>query len=341
MRYAHGIAAMAALAIVAGALSAGAVTVTRDDAPARDVAASTPERLAQAPGRRPPPRGPGGGPPPARQHTINHAQKLTLLPATVAPIAANRVTIAVEGNSRVIRSNSISRHDTGAFPNRNNPNSIAEQSIAYALPLKPQRAGAPTYYQLGTFGVAVNGVAFEPQAAEWYLGQRGSKWQYDPLGGAIPLGLDENVAHVQPNGLYHYHGEPLGLLQNLGATGGRHSPLVGWALDGFPIYALYGQDESGQVREMLSGWKLRDGARPDGNGEPGGVHDGAFVTDWQYVEGAGDLDACNGRNAVTPEFPNGTYAYFLTRTFPVVPRCFAGTPIPGAVVMDMSGRRLN
>lgn len=46
--------------------------------------------------------------------------------------------------------------------------------------------------------------------------------------------------------------------------------------------------------------------------------------DYEYVEGAGTLDECNGRMTVTPDFPDGTYDYFLTPDFPIVPRCFKG-----------------
>ena len=44
------------------------------------------------------------------------------------------------------------------------------------------------------------------------------------------------------------------------------------------------------------------------------------------MEGLGDLDQCNGTNVVTPDFPEGTYAYFLTKDWPIIPRCFAGSP---------------
>ena len=44
------------------------------------------------------------------------------------------------------------------------------------------------------------------------------------------------------------------------------------------------------------------------------------------MAGLGDLDRCNGRRGVTPEFPDGTYYYVLTATLPYIPRCFAGTP---------------
>lgn len=65
--------------------------------------------------------------------------------------------------------------------------------------------------------------------------------------------------------------------------------------------------------------------RPGGN-EPGGYYDGTFLADYEYIEGAGTLDECNGRMTVSPEFPDGTYAYFLTSDFPNIPRCFKGTP---------------
>ena len=56
------------------------------------------------------------------------------------------------------------------------------------------------------FGVAVNGVVFDPGAAEWFNRDPRSGWQYEPLAGKINLGVDESFAHVQPNGAYHYHG---------------------------------------------------------------------------------------------------------------------------------------
>jgi hypothetical protein len=39
---------------------------------------------------------------------------------------------------------------------------------------------------------------------------------------------------------------------------------------------------------------------------------GAYVNDYIYTAGSGTLDQCNGRYCVTPDYPNGTYAYFLT-----------------------------
>jgi len=51
---------------------------------------------------------------------------------------------------------------------------------------------------------------------------------------------------------------------------------------------------------------------------------GTFKQDWEYVEGSGDLDECNGRVGVTPEFPEGIYHYFATDTYPYFQRCLMG-----------------
>ena len=52
---------------------------------------------------------------------------------------------------------------------------------------------------------------------------------------------------------------------------------------------------------------------------------GTFTQDFEYVAGLGDLDECNGRFGVTPEFPNGIYHYYITDAFPYIQRCVKGT----------------
>ena len=52
---------------------------------------------------------------------------------------------------------------------------------------------------------------------------------------------------------------------------------------------------------------------------------GTFSQDYEYVAGLGDLDECNGRTGVTPEFPAGIYHYFATDTYPYLQRCVKGT----------------
>jgi hypothetical protein len=272
-------------------------------------------------------RGRRGGPPSTRYHTDIESDGVSLNPATQAPIAASEIVIESNDRWQTISANGISEHYTGQYPGGGNPNSISEQDYSYRLPLEPSRAERVTQRSLGAFGIGVNGVLFDPSAAEWYHGVHGSPWQYEALAGAVGLSLDANYAHVQPSGIYHYHGLPTGLLDGLELSSDTHSPLVGWAFDGFPIYALFGADDAGDIVRMRSNYQLKTGSRPGGADEPGGSYDGTFTADYEFVDGLGDLDVCNAAYVVTPEFPGGTWAYFLTEDFPVVPRCFIGDPV--------------
>lgn len=274
----------------------------------------------------------------SRYHTATESQPLVLVTANKTPPGESQITLESTDGHRNVESNAIPQHAVGRFPNRGNPNAIRAQRHQFNLPLEPkvasqvtplisvERRGPPIH----VFGVAVNGVTFEPGAGEFWHGERRGGWQYEPLGGAVSLGLDTNHAHVQPTGKYHYHGLPAGLLERLGQSAQKHSPLVGWAADGFPIYAQYGyadpNDPASAIVELHSSYRLKKGTRPSGDDGPGGAYDGAFVRDYEYVEGASELDECNGRTCVTPEFPDGIYAYFLSTDWPVIPRAFRGTP---------------
>lgn len=251
------------------------------------------------------------------------------LPAlSQAPSSPNEVRITEEGGLRHIRSIGIPDHAAGRFPNAHNPNSIRPQDYHYTVPLKPKPQEKPTPFRMQPFGVAVNGVVFDPFAAEWWRGDPSSGWQYEPHSGAIDLGLDEHNAHVQPNGAYHYHGIPDGLFKRL-CNGDKRMTLLGWAADGFPIYGplAHAEAENAQspLKTMKSGYQIKNGPRP-ADAAPSGNHDGSFVQDYEWVAGHGDLDASNGRTGVTPEFPQGTYYYVLTDQFPYIPRQFVGKP---------------
>jgi hypothetical protein len=243
----------------------------------------------------------------------------------------NRVTITVEGAFRVIHANGLPDHETGRFPNAHNPNTISSQNYFFRMPLHPKISPTPVKFVLQPFGIAINGVLFDPGANEWWNRDRNSGWQYEPMTGHLNLGVDQNNAHVQPDGAYHYHGLPMGILARI-KNAQEHMVLLGWAADGFPIYAPWAYskplDTNSAIKPMKSSYRLKRGTRPNG---PGGTYDGTFVADFEYVPGAGDLDECNGRVGVTPEFPEGTYHYFITKDFPFVPRMYRGTPDPSFV----------
>lgn len=237
--------------------------------------------------------------------------------------AAARVNIDEAGGYRRIESDGLPDHATGRFPGRGNPHSISPQDYSFRVPLEPQRSGRTTRLGHHPFGVALNGVIFDPLTAEYWNRDRSSGWNIEALSGAMNLGLDSSNAHVQPNGAYHYHGLPMGILERFPYT--TKPTLLGWAADGFPIYGPYGysdaNDSASRMIKLKSGHGVKSGTRPSG---PGGRYDGTYVQDYEF-QGGGDLDDCNGREGVTPEFPDGTYYYVLTDSYPFIPRCFKGT----------------
>ena len=88
----------------------------------------------------------------------------------------------------------------------------------------------------------------------------------------------------------------------------KHSSIIGFAFDGYPIYGSYGWDKNKNVKEITSSYKLKDGA----NGYNG-------IDDYKYIEDFGDLDKCNGRID-----KDGEYRYYSTFTFPYIIGCYAG-----------------
>jgi hypothetical protein len=232
------------------------------------------------------------------------------------------VLITDDGTYRYIESNGIPNHETGEFPNPGNPNSIEAQDQSFRMWLLPNES--PSYAEQRLFGIGVNGVLFDPGTAEFWNNDPGSGWNYEALTGAIDLGTDSNNAHVQPGGIYHYHGMPEGLLE-IESGGQARMTLIGYAADGFPVYGRFGYldplDEGSGVVVIQGSYEVRAGTRPDG---PGGTYDGTFTQDWAHVPGSGDLDECNGRYGVTPEYPTGTYHYYVTDNFPFIPRCLGG-----------------
>lgn len=241
----------------------------------------------------------------------------------------NQVKISIDGDFRFIESNGYPDHEPGQFPNRGNPNTIRAQHYKYRVPVSPKSAAAVTPLRMNPFGVAVNGVPFDPGTAEFWNRNPDSGWRFEALSGKINLGVDDSNAHVQPSGAYHYHGLPIGLIKKLGRDK-RSMILIGYAADGFPMYESHGyanvDDQSSKLKALTSSYRLKSGTRPAGGAGPGGRYDGTFVEDWEYVAGAGDLDECNGRSGVTPEYPDGTYYYVVTADFPFIPRNYRGTP---------------
>ena len=167
-------------------------------------------------------------------------------------------------------------------------------------------------------------------------------WNRDAIV-AERAGFDCSKGHPAM-GNYHHHQNPsafkldlnvISTICNLYNADGlytidttKHSPLLGFAHDGFPVYGAYGYKNAngtGGITRMKSGYQLRsitvrthhaDGTDvPDGPVVSSTYPLGYFREDYEFVPHTGQedyLDEHNGRFCVTPEYPAGTYAYFCT-----------------------------
>ena len=234
------------------------------------------------------------------------------------------LVISQLGDKCVFNTNAIPNHDFNdggsAFPN-----DVSEQDDQFEITISPSKASqvTPLSLQLDN-AILLNGVKVDLLAAGCYGVGNGKigcndisqPWRYEPMHTANGFAVDSHNAHAQPDGTYHYHGSPIALFED---DVSQSSPVIGFAADGFPIYGTYFNDE-GNIRAVTSSYRLKSGSRANGSGDPGGSYDGSFIDDYEYVEGLGDLDECNGMTL------DGGYAYYITVSYPYVLSCFSGTP---------------
>ncbi len=276
----------------------------------------------------------------------------TLVNCQQVEYSANYVYVTTEG---------IPAYPTGPFMD-GNPSQASAQGAIFRFPRSPQPAsGTNMGTTPGNIGVFINGVALFDyrDGVAWnpntntICGGPGNPpcpggpgasldWNRD----AIPAemaGFDCSKGHPAM-GNYHHHQNPsafkldkqvVSTICNLYDADGlyvidstQHSPLIGFAYDGYPIYGAYGyrnEDGTGGIVRIKSGYQLRNMTdrthAPDGTDVPDGPTVdatyplGYFREDYEFVAHPNDedfLDEHNGRFCVTPEYPTGTYAYFAT-----------------------------
>ena len=116
------------------------------------------------------------------------------------------------------------------------------------------------------------------------------------------------------NNLQYFVSGYSGIIQNeFNDTGVNHSPIIGWAYDGNPIYGAYGYEDpskktSSAIKKLSSGYTV---STSNIENRPSGFSEGFFVEDYKFTN-SGDLDQYNGRFCITDDFPQGIYAYFAT-----------------------------
>ena len=251
-----------------------------------------------------------------------------------------------------ITATGIPAYITGPF--FGNPSLAQNQNAIYKLPLTPiENTGTPTATNGGNIGIFINGVSLFDYRDGVAWNNETMSLCGGPPGGNPPCpggpnadqdwnrdarpaemgGFDCNKAHPAM-GNYHHHQNPsafnldLIVVSNICDTypadglyvidTKSHSPLIGFAYDGFPIYGAYGftnTDGTGGIVKMNSSYELPGATtRVNGPDVDNTYFEGYFREDYNYVFHTEDyyLDEHNGRFAITPEYPEGIYAYYAT-----------------------------
>lgn len=266
-------------------------------------------------------------------------------------ILVNCQMVEYSTNNVFIHTKGIPSYPTGPFLD-GNPSQAEDQDAIFKFPLNPtQNSGTPTATTMGNIGVFINGVAlfdyrdgvaWNP-ATNSLCGGPGNPpcpggpgatmdWNRDAILAEMS-GFDCSKGHPAM-GNYHHHQNPsafdldlnvVSTICNLYDADGlyaidstQHSPLIGFAYDGFPIYGAYGYvntDGTGGIVRIKSSYQLKTtrgtGNVPSETSWPLGT----FREDYEYVNHSSQsdyLDEHNGRFCVTPEYPNGIYCYFTT-----------------------------
>ena len=145
----------------------------------------------------------------------------------------DNVKVTTTDKHWIVASDGIPTHKTGTFPNAKNPNTIQKQNYRFVIPREPHKAAKITPLPMGPIGVAVNGIPFyNPYNAEGR----------NAVEGMFAETFDSCCGHPDPQGRYHYHKYPVCVKSPFKDAPGEHSPLIGYAFDG---YAIYGPNDDG------------------------------------------------------------------------------------------------
>lgn len=276
-------------------------------------------------------------------------------------ILVNCQQVEYSATSVYVHTKGIPAYPTGPFQD-GNPSQASDQSAIFKFPLTPQaNTGTLQKTTGGNIGVFINGVALFDyrDGVAWnsttsaLCGGPGNSpcpggpmatmdWNRDAIL-AERAGFDCAKGHPAM-GNYHHHQNPsafkldkqvVSTVCNMYDADGlyaidstQHSPLIGFAYDGFPIYGAYAYrnpNGTGGVVRMKSGYQLRNittrTTSPTGASVTTGPAVsttyplGYFREDYEFIAHPGDssyLDVHNGRFCKTPEYPNGIYCYFAT-----------------------------
>ncbi len=229
---------------------------------------------------------------------------------------------------------------SGTFPNSDNSNTITSYTFSHNF---TYRGGDDTVASgtlpVGIVGISANGVAiYNASGGPDGTPPQGFNWVGSATNTAVDFGEDNCGGYPETTGQYHYrdshflncwkanqvmsnyndyYGSTQYQSDNMRHPDG-HSKIIGFCFDGYPIYGPYGydnpSDNTSAVKIMVTGYKMRDQIAVNRPAYDSTYPKGAFIQDYEYnadITGR-NLDAYNGRYCHTPEFPNGTFAYFMS-----------------------------
>lgn len=251
-----------------------------------------------------------------------------------------------------IRCNGIPSYVIGPYQDGNPAQAVGRNYLFKLPLVPKVQTSAKTAVGLGHIGVLINGVPIYNYADArsynngniWHQNAiHFERTGFDcATGHPAPLQMGPpGMGGGGTQGQYHHHQNPTAfniarvamsnvcdmyLADGLYVPDARkHGPLIGFAFDGYPIYGAYGwQDGTTNVKRMRPSYQLRNITERTtlANGQALTQQQygptltaqplGAYAEDFEFVAGSGDLDEHNGRFCITPEYPNGTYAYFAT-----------------------------
>lgn len=263
-------------------------------------------------------------------------------------VSANCQQIRYSTNNVYVNCSGMPAYPIGPYQD-GNPSQAGDKAYLFRIPRNPvPETGTLTPTRLGHVGVLINGVPIYNASDAMSYNNQGI-WFRDAVF-FENNGFDCAKGHPAPDmqatlndGYYHHHQNPIPFSYSANPASNvcsqypssslytpdstQHSPLIGFAFDGYPVYGSYGysdpNDVNSAIKRMEPGWQKRNITQrttlPDGTvlnpaqygpAVNGTYPLGSFIEDYEF--NGGDLDEHNGRFCNTPEYPNGIYCYFAT-----------------------------
>ena len=229
---------------------------------------------------------------------VFYAASAASTPKSVATLTAIKaakwnptVKLTYSKSSVLMQPNGIPNHARDAYyavpkagvvvPDATTANIIADptkaQAYKFTIPTTPKYSSKVTSTSLGSIGVMISGaVLYNPFEGDGKTVAMANNFTVTNSAGITASFVDKCAGHPTPDiGAYHYHGLPNCVTAKVDKVS-KPSHIIGFALDGFPIYG----DRDNKGNQIT----------------------------------AKNLDECNGVFSATPEFPKGIYHYVLLGT---------------------------